>query len=629
MLRPWFLRFATGVLTGVMLVVSASADSSRTSLYRVNGTTRAVLESLLSQGVVVSRRVDAASLVFGDARLPSTLDQLGCDHVLLDADTRGRDYYLVRAEKTRLESLQEPYRLLDVLDGTAVISTVQGNVDQLHALGVHFAKLFRTPMRLGPPQPRVWVPDRVASPSALIDNLVSRVSRDTLNMHVMMLEGFGTRNAGKMGARKAADWIAKQFRSFGIEQVEIQAWNPQFAGNVVATLPGTGSPDMVYVLGGHYDSIAFGQDFEPGADDNASGTAAILECARLLAPHRFETTLVFIAFGAEEYGLLGSEAYASEAALNGQQILGMINLDMLGYRASTDARDLDLISNKTSAWLRDAVRDVATSHVQDLPVIDSQLLRGSSDHESFWRNGFDAVFFFEDARSPSPFIHTVDDVVGTSYNDTELHTLCTQVAVATLATLAGGTQVAVAVQSFTVQRQADAVRLTWHLSESMQAELARISVERAMDAPGPYERRAGSLSPGASEFVDHVSSVEDLWYRLALEHANGARSYTRPVLASAMRWHTSLQSVRGADEHGAVEIRFRVAQDNERMLLGIYDVRGRLVRTLVDETLSAGAYLRAWNRRDSDGRAVGRGVYFVHLRGANAHATRKVAVHTR
>jgi hypothetical protein len=617
------------VAAGLLSVTPSLAASPTQSLYRVDRSTRPVVESLLARGVVVSQRLGTTSLAFGDESLPGILEQLGCDHALLDSDTRGRDYYLVPANAAPRGSLHEPLRLLDVVEGTAVISTPRGQTDRLHALGVHFAKLFRTPLRLGPRQPRRWEPSRLASPTTLIESLVRRVATETLTTHVWTLESFGTRNAEKQGGRRAAAWIAKQFRSYGIEQVEIQSWSPQFAGNVVATLPGAVSADEVFVLGGHYDSIAFGQDFEPGADDNASGTAAVLECARLLAPHRFAATLVFIAFGAEEYGLIGSEVYAGQAALSGQSILGMINLDMLGYRAGRDALNLDLISNKSSTWLRDAVHDVVASHVPDLPIIDSQLLRGSSDHQSFWRNGFDAVFFFEDTRNPSPFIHTIDDVVGTSYIDNELHTLCTQAAVATLVTLAGGSEVPVALQSFSLQRQPDAVRLTWRLSEPARDALAGIGVERAFEAGGPYERRAALLAPHETEFVDLVPPAEDVWYRLALQQRDGTNSFTHPVLAAAGPQRTGLESVRRGGDDGMIEIRFRVAGSSERMHLGIYDVRGRLVRALVDERLNAGAHVRAWSQRDGDGRSVGRGVYLVHLRGTNVRATRKVTVHAR
>jgi hypothetical protein len=455
---------------------------------------------------------------------------------------------------------------------------------------------------------------------------VAGVSEDTLSTYVMLLEDFGTRNATKSQGHVAAEWIATKFRSYGIDDVEIRRWSATYAGNVVATIPGSVTPDEVYVLGGHYDSIAPEQELEPGADDNASGTATLLECARLLAPHRFAATLQIVAFGAEEYGLIGSEAFAAQASSGVENIVGMINLDMLGYVAPRSKLDLDIISNGLSNWMRDAAHDVAALYVPDLPVKNGKLLRGNSDHSSFWRHGYDAIFFFEDSSTPSPFIHTIDDVSGLSYNNTELHTMSTQTALALLTSLAGAGEVPVTVQSFSLHHDVGAVRLAWRLAPTARASLREIGVQRAAAAAGPYENVAASFSPETTAFVDTDPPADRAWYRLALRAHNGTYAFTSPILASAHLQRTSLEEVNVSDSEESIQIRFRVAAGAGRVQLGVYDVRGRLVRGLVDEAMEPGEYLRTWDERDRRGHTVARGIYFVHLRSLDATRTRKVAV---
>ena len=97
--------------------------------------------------------------------------------------------------------------------------------------------------------------------------------------------------------------------------------------NVVATLKGTVNPELVYVVSSHYDSVAIG----PGADDDTSGTAALLETARILAGHPLPATIVFASFTGEEAGLLGSREFVRRAVADKVKIVGALNNDMIGW----------------------------------------------------------------------------------------------------------------------------------------------------------------------------------------------------------------------------------------------------------------------------------------------------------
>jgi Zn-dependent M28 family amino/carboxypeptidase len=612
-----------------LLATTLASASELPWLGRVDGCTHEVTRVLLEHDVVVSQRLGDVGLVFADARVPPILERLGCTFVILDADATMHEHYLVRDDAARLEGMLPPLHLLDRVDGTAIVSLPRGDVARLLELGVEVQKLFRTPMRLPGPGPAKWRRDDVTASSAFIHALVAGVSADSLQAFVSTLEAFGTRNATKPQSHAAATWLAAKFRSYGIDDVQIRTWSPIYPGNVVATIPGSVEPKDVYLLGGHYDSIAPEQELEPGADDNATGTASLLECARLLAPHDFAATLRIVAFSAEEYGLIGSEAYAAGAASSGENIRGMINLDMLGYLAPHDNLDLDLITNSSSTWLRDAAREVASIYVPDLPVVNGKLLRGNSDHASFWRHGFDAVFLHEDSTQPSPFIHTMEDVTGLSYNNQELHALCTQATVALLSTLAGAVEVPVVLESFSLHREPDVVRLIWRLAPTIRTRLASIGVQRAETEAGPYARLGGALAATRSEFVDLDAPVTRVWYRLALRDRDGTKSFTSSIRAEPYTTRTALDDVESASHDGSIRIHFRVATGAGRLRLGIYDVRGRLVRSLVDATLAPGDYLRTWDRSDPQGRTVARGIYFVHLRSSDTRATKKLAVRAR
>jgi hypothetical protein len=271
----------------------------------------------------------------------------------------------------------------------------------------------------------------------MIQDIADAISGNTIDSYVSHLESFITRWALHDSSEAAARWIMTAFESFDMDTVYLHQFSDRFSGNVVAVKYGQNEPDSIVVIGGHYDSVSNNAFFAPGADDNASGTACVLECARVMAPHQFNRTVVFIAFGAEEQGRDGSEAFAAEAAARGDRILAMVNADMIGYVAENDQLDLDIITNDPSMWLRDRAFDVASVYVPDLSVVDGTLTTGFSDHVSFWDQGYDAIMLYEDSDQWSPFMHTTRDSVGNSYNSPELAEKTTRVAAALLADLAG------------------------------------------------------------------------------------------------------------------------------------------------------------------------------------------------
>jgi photosystem II stability/assembly factor-like uncharacterized protein len=210
------------------------------------------------------------------------------------------------------------------------------------------------------------------------------------------------------------------------------AWTLQ--RNVVATKPGTVSDEQV-VICGHYDSISETPKIRaPGADDNGSGTAAVLEAARVIASTNFERTIKLVCFTGEEQGLCGSSEYAGRALASGDVIVGALNLDMIGY-ADALPEDIDVVSDSASEWLGDLTIDCAGAYVPSLltrKLIDPGMQY--SDHASFWRLGYNALDYEEDTPIVYPFYHTTRDTLGNL--DQPFATDVVRLAVATLAELA-------------------------------------------------------------------------------------------------------------------------------------------------------------------------------------------------
>lgn len=162
--------------------------------------------------------------------------------------------------------------------------------------------------------------------------------------------------------------------------------------NVVATKRGTTRPEEIIVVGGHYDSVPG----SPGANDNASGTAATLEAARVLSGVSMARTVQFVLFAAEELGLFGSAAFASERR---QGVVAMINSDMVGWGERL------MVGNATGPDT--AILTTAAQVAQRLGIQVTRTRASSSDHTSFERAGVPAVFIH---RGVDPHYHRPTDV---------------------------------------------------------------------------------------------------------------------------------------------------------------------------------------------------------------------------
>ncbi|MDY7108666.1 MAG: M20/M25/M40 family metallo-hydrolase [Planctomycetota bacterium] len=198
----------------------------------------------------------------------------------------------------------------------------------------------------------------------------------------------------------ARDNIASLMEGYGLT-VELEAF--QYWGetwhNVVGTKVGTVYPDQEYIIGAHYDSVS-----NPGADDNASGVALVLEAARIITQYDSQYTIRFIAFDMEETGLNGSEAYVDDHYTD--DILGMISADMVAYDTGTN--ECNIYGRSASNPIKNTVADAVSEYGDGLtPVIGGDT--PYSDHAPFESAGFQACLFIEREVWNNPFYHTQDD----------------------------------------------------------------------------------------------------------------------------------------------------------------------------------------------------------------------------
>ncbi len=272
----------------------------------------------------------------------------------------------------------------------------------------------------------------------LVYEVVANVDTQNIIASISRLQAFTTRKATTDSAVAAAEWIRQQFEAMGYA-VELQEFNmgaTASSPNVIATKTGTTYPDKFVVIGAHYDSYTWFDD-APGADDNASGTAGVIEAARVLADYPTECTIIFCAFSGEEYGLYGSTAYAERCHQQEMNILGYFNLDMIGYRHPGDDIHTDMIYPPSAQPLADYYQGIAAIFVPELGVYEGFLTGGDSDHTSFNNNGYMGIFPFEDDQNYSPYIHTAEDILGLSVNSAEMAGMLTRASLAGVASLGG------------------------------------------------------------------------------------------------------------------------------------------------------------------------------------------------
>lgn len=254
--------------------------------------------------------------------------------------------------------------------------------------------------------------------SPVVQQIINSVNQDSLIFFVRELSGNistiinGTsqtilsRNKYQPGNALAETYIKQKMQSYGLTTT-IQSFSST-GKNVYAVKPGTEFPNKKYIICAHFDDMPSGTT-APGADDNGSGTAAVIEAARIFSQYSFPYTIVFALWDEEEQGLVGSEYYAAQAQANGDSILGVINMDMIAYDGNNDGNaDVHNSAVANTSALKDKMLEINLAYGinLDLDVVPAQPY---SDHQSFLDHGYGAILLIEDDNDFHPQYHTVND----------------------------------------------------------------------------------------------------------------------------------------------------------------------------------------------------------------------------
>ena len=359
----------------------------------------------------------------------------------------------------------------------------------------------------------------LTEPDDIILGFLDEVSQDGLIANVQHLEDYFTRNCNHANSIAAQNWIQDQFDSFGLSTTTQSAkchyngpwWGGTFqAENVIAIQVGTEFPDEYIVTGCHFDSFAWqSPQGEPGADDNATGTAGVIETARILSQYDFKRSIIYCAFTAEECGLDGSKCYAEQCASQGMNIIGYFNIDMSGYLMPGSEIHIDLIHPSFALPLANYYINVADIYFPEIPVVPyPNLPGGDSDHTSFNQNGYMGIFPFEDRINDSPHIHTSNDLIGPSVNKPEQVKIFTQINIAGIATLAlfdGAVPLAKPTNCVAQYLEENKIKVTWDAPASSTPN------QYGVYRDGTFLAQCEATT---TTYIDEVSDFEDYCYKI-------------------------------------------------------------------------------------------------------------------
>ncbi|MBC7262089.1 MAG: Zn-dependent exopeptidase M28 [Chloroflexi bacterium] len=450
------MRFITtlaiALLLTALLVVAVHAQGEL-RLVAVSYAGWEQLQQLASLGLqIVNYQGDVLAALCSDAHIEQ-LRRLGFQLRVLDAqpDTDLMSYYLAYPAPGDDVGQWPPVEALYLYDKDVyIVKATATQVESLARKGIQLAKL-PAAVVINRVLPDVYQPAGKLTHRWSIRAMVEAVSPTWLIQHVCKLQDDDCLDyCNEQGTRysyasdklnEAAQYLYRNYKALGLRVTyEPFLHNSTVMTNVVAELPGLGpASDHIYILCAHYDSTSNDPyRIAPGADDNASGSAAVLEAARVLSRYSFSHTLRFIHFAGEEQGLLGSAYYAAQATQRGDVIVGVINLDMIAYESvppNDHIVEIHAGTNPASIALADVFINQITKYGLLLhPEKITNGATGRSDHASFWNHGYPAILGIEDFQDFNPYYHSTNDTL--SRLQTQLMVEFTKACVATLAELA-------------------------------------------------------------------------------------------------------------------------------------------------------------------------------------------------
>ena len=286
--------------------------------------------------------------------------------------------------------------------------------------------------------------------------MFEQVEVANLENYISDLTSFINRRCDSHHIYDVKDWLVEKYTDFGYNDIRfhdfevIPFWDTvplpfTSAPNILAVQIGKTKPEEIIICGAHYDSwVKVNEPYDPdtivspGADDNASGVAGILETARILKNYEFERTIIYASWNAEEVGLCGSNEYAKQCEKDSIDIVAYFNLDMTGYVNPGNDIVINLLYKSCDSLLANFVKQISHTYFPDISIYQAWLSGGGdTDYSSFNRHGYQSISPSEDVHYLSPYIHSVNDIVGLSVNNWDQAEIFTKLNLASVALSAG------------------------------------------------------------------------------------------------------------------------------------------------------------------------------------------------
>jgi len=375
------------IILPILSILLIAGAASAADLYTITLHSFRDAENLRVSGAEAVLRLGNEYLVICGPDEAMRLAQFGLEYRLIEADISKDQLALDR----RMDSLNlEKYPLIYQKDAIRILRVAPedllptGKIPDLLPIRNDFISIKYTP----PMPEKAEFPE----PAISLDSLMSMIKQDTVTANLYRLQAFTQRVAGMDSVYAARNWIKSKFESYGYDSVYYDLFQADVYGgikpcyNVVAVKPGTKYPDLHLIVCAHYDGV----EYSPAADDNGTGTVAVLEIARIMKDIPTDLTFVFITCDAEEWGLYGSEHYAQHAVQFSEDILLAFNMDMIGHIQNSNRARL-YYGESTSYANYFAYTALPLAGINGTLSGHSQ----SSDHYPFIQAGYEALFLQE------------------------------------------------------------------------------------------------------------------------------------------------------------------------------------------------------------------------------------------
>jgi hypothetical protein len=358
---------------------------------------------------------------------------------------RGDLYQMLFITSTTSQESEKLTGRVNLLYNDGRQAIFQATDEQLAALPAIKGELVRITFDAKPMRDfGLTLPTSIDDIHPVVQDLVNQVSQTQYNEYLQTLQNFGTRNARTAQADSAAVWIYNTMQSFGLSvSYDYFTLSTMQKRNVIGEKLGTVHPDSIVFITAHYDATAGSpgspEPVAPGADDNGSGTACVLECARILSQYSFDKTIRFCAFSGEEQGLVGSTHYVQVLQQQNAHVVGSFNWDMIAW-SGADPLPSDLIlyanNHPRSQAMANKVAEAINFYLPTVltPVVLVAPTMTGSDHAPFWNAGWGAMCGIEEQAWGADFnlyYHTVNDLI--SNCDLVYAVNCTRAGIASLA----------------------------------------------------------------------------------------------------------------------------------------------------------------------------------------------------